>query len=510
MRATWLGWLLTGLAAATVWLAVLRHPPGATRDLFPSPDAPEYVAGAVRLHQQGDFAILVAGERLPSRYPPGYSAVLVPWLAAGVEPIDAPRRANAVLAALLLAIVHAALWLRGRPAAAGLATLLLATTPAFVVLARAPLSDLASTVLTTPALFLLWRYAAGARLAFGVGAALLLGLAINVRVGNVLFAPAAMLAWVAHTGANTHRAATRGTALLLATIAGAAPVLLYQARELGNPFRTGYEVWIPGRATFLQAFDPDNVEPNLRYLLRELLQLEWRTTIASEYGYGSYFGPAVVLLVALLVIVRPPSRTTRWLAIAAVGYAAAMLCYFFRDARFFVPLLPGAVAFAATRAIDVLGTGRRWLRAATATLLILHVLGVPGSGCIADVPRYLVAPPPANAPRHDLLAKLRRVDPGLLLVTFNPPHAHAMLSDAWTVAPANDDHDYRFHPAFFRYGAAERRRQVRATFAAGRPVYLLADERFDEWCRTIEVPEGTAWYRLSGDSDAGIARLTAR
>ena len=364
--------------------------------------------------------------------------------------------------------------------------------------------------LTTAALLLLWRYAAGAGLALGVGAALLLGLAMNVRVGNVLLAPAAVLAWLARPGMPPGRLAGHGAALLLAALAGALPVLLYQAAEFGSPFRTGYGVWVPSRAAFLQAFELDSVLPNLRYLLRELLQLEWKTTTASHYGHGSYFGPAIVVLVALLAGARPPSRTTRWLAIAALGYALAMLCYFFQDARFFAPLLPVAAAFAATRAIDVLRSGRGWLRASVAILLALHVLGVPGSRCLADGPRYWLEPPPIEAPHYESLSRLRGAEPGLLLTTGSPPLAHARLGSDWTVCPATDDHDYRFHPEFFRFDATRRSEQLRTAHAAGVPIYLLADAGFAELCRAIELPADTAWFQLSGNGDAGIARLTTR
>lgn len=503
------GCVLGGLAILILWLAVWRHPPGFGRDLFPSPDAAEYVAGAVRLAESSGYSIEIAGERLPSRYPPGFSVLLLPWLFAGVEPSHAPLMANGLLAFVLLGLVFSVLWCRGWRLAAGLATLLIATTPAFLVMARSPLSDLCGTVLATAALVALVCYGTGGRLVWGSCGTLLLGLSVGVRMGNVLFALLVAAAVLLHGPRNPLRVLGHGSVLLVAGLLGAAPLLFYNDAEFGSPFASGYALWLPDRASFLATFQLENLLPNVRYLLHELTQTEWRRTCASEYGHGSYLGSASPLLLVVALLHIPRGRI-RWMAVAIAAYGVGMLFYFFQDGRFFLPLLPVCAVFVAVRLEESWPAAKTWWKLVSVTLLGLHLFGVPGSHSSADIPRYLFEKPPANAPRHQLLQRLKREPPGLVLSTFSPPHARAVLGSQWIVAHANNDHGYRYNPKFFRYADDERRAQIEQMLGANRPVYLLAHDRFEDLRTELWLPRDTSWRVLHGEGRVGIARLKLR
>lgn len=497
------GAVLGCVAVVVWWFAVARHAPGVGRDLFPSPDGPEYFAGAVQLHASGDYSIQVAGRAFPPRYPPGFSAVLVPFLGVVEAPIDAPFAANKTIAAVLLGLLFAAGWRAGRPLAAGLATLLVATTPMFVVLARSPMADLAGTLLAAIAVGAAFRYGLGGSLRFGAVAAVGFGLGAVVRTSSVLLLPVLAVAWLTHGERRPRRLAAHAAVLAVAALAGATPLLLYCHATFGSVFASGYAVWVPDVAAFGDAFDIRHVVANAKGLGRELLQAEWETTLARQYGHGSYFGPALVGLALIAAVCARPRGRSLLLSLAAAGYGAAMLCYFFSDVRFFAPLLPLVAVFVANRIVAV---RHPCLRVAVAVLLACHVFGVPGSGAVADMPRYLGEAPPRVAPRYDLLQALRAQRPGLVLCTFNAPYAYAVLGGSWTVAPANDDHDYRYHPAYFRYGASERREQVERALAAGEPVYLVADADFAARCADA-VPAGWHWRVLAGGEGSGIATL---
>lgn len=171
MPSRLLGLALAVAACLLLYLALGR--PG--RDLFPPPDGPEYFAGAVNLAAHGDYAIHLAGTLQPPRYPPGFSILMRPFLPLGSEPLAAPFLANATAAFAVLLLLFAHLWRRGQHVAAGLAPLLLVTTPAFVILARSPMAETTSMLFVTAAALALVGYLRTQRLAAVLAAELLAG-----------------------------------------------------------------------------------------------------------------------------------------------------------------------------------------------------------------------------------------------------------------------------------------------------------------------------------------------
>src|SRR5438046_1057786 len=111
-------------------------------DLGPYPDAVEYFAQANSILKGMAPAIQIGYDRLPSRYPPGYPILMLPWLKLlSHDEILAPFRTNQTIGLLLLIggfVFYVGI---GRPLAAGLATLLLATQPAFISFSRSSMSD---------------------------------------------------------------------------------------------------------------------------------------------------------------------------------------------------------------------------------------------------------------------------------------------------------------------------------------------------------------------------------
>jgi len=106
-------------------------------DLGPYPDAVEYFAQANSILKEGAPTIQIGYDKLPSRYPPGYPILMIPWLRfLPHNGILAPFRANQTIGLLLLAGSFLFYFAIGRPLAGGLAALLVATQPAFVAFSR--------------------------------------------------------------------------------------------------------------------------------------------------------------------------------------------------------------------------------------------------------------------------------------------------------------------------------------------------------------------------------------
>ena len=116
-------------------------------DLGPYPDAVEYFAQANSILKQGAPKIQIGYDKLPSRYPPGYSLLMIPWLSClPHHGILAPFRTNQTIGLLLLLGGFGFYFAIGRPLAGGLGALLLATQPAFISFTRSPISDLSGRV----------------------------------------------------------------------------------------------------------------------------------------------------------------------------------------------------------------------------------------------------------------------------------------------------------------------------------------------------------------------------
>src|SRR5882762_9781036 len=97
-------------------------------DLGPHPDAVEYFAQAKSILKEGAPTIQIGYDKLPSRYPPGYPILMIPWLSfLPHNGILAPFRTNQTIGALLLISGFVFYVGIGRPLAGGLASLLLAT-----------------------------------------------------------------------------------------------------------------------------------------------------------------------------------------------------------------------------------------------------------------------------------------------------------------------------------------------------------------------------------------------
>ena len=81
-------------------------------------------------------------DKLPSRYPPGYPILMIPWLRfLPHNGILAPFRTNQTIGLLLLAATFVFYLAIGKPIAGGFADLLVATQPAFVSFSRSSMSD---------------------------------------------------------------------------------------------------------------------------------------------------------------------------------------------------------------------------------------------------------------------------------------------------------------------------------------------------------------------------------
>jgi hypothetical protein len=142
-RIAGMAMLAAAIGIAAIAIASSDESKGPSRELTPYPDACEYFAMA-RAMQQGTYpSIVIGGERLPSRYQPGYAFAMQPWLHVlpESERVAAPIRVSQCAGLAIILVMFSCLRSQGMTLAAGMCALLVATLPWCVTYARAPLSD---------------------------------------------------------------------------------------------------------------------------------------------------------------------------------------------------------------------------------------------------------------------------------------------------------------------------------------------------------------------------------
>ncbi len=482
-------------------------------ELAPSPDATEYMAGAVSLAQRGTYKIHVAGEFHPPRYPPGYSLLMQPSLWLGADPIRAPFLTNWVfgLATILLACLGVG-WLRG-VFAGGLAALLVAALPMFIILSRSPMSEVSGGFFSLAAFLLFWTGLEKRRESLLPLGAFLLGLTLTVRMSNALLVFFLPVVWVL---AVKSRKGPLGLALCAAYGAGMLPLLVYFAGTFGHPFISGYEYWIPRYGQLENVFDFRYVVPNLDYLLRECLQREEVFTEAGIFGLGSYFDLTFPLLAASSLLVRDRG-VLRSLSVATALYFLGMLFYFFQDARllwpgflFLVPLIASAVSASLSRLSLKSSSPAGWF---ILILLLSHLLGYPNRWAKPELVKYLKTDKLEHRPyKYELCIRLKEMlgEAGTVVFTdLEMPYVHVLTGGTSTVYPLRAQHSYRFNPLVLTMDQPRIRGVLERALENDREVWALAgDTPLSHLAKHLPLPHGFSWEsRLVLENDHGLARV---
>ncbi|HVS17249.1 MAG TPA: glycosyltransferase family 39 protein [Planctomycetota bacterium] len=500
-----MGWLTFALALSL--FAALTAPSllESEQELFPDPDASEYLAGAVGILGSRGHAIPLGEEWHPSRYPPGYSLLIAGAVSAGAALRSAPFLVSVVCGFLMVVLGFLSGCTRGRWVSGGLVALLLASSPALIVLSRSPMSDAPAALYVLAAFLALSRSTESPGPGWGVLAAVCLGLAITTRISSVLFVPLlslAVLGWPASSAQRVRRWLEMHAALLVSLV----PLLASNVASFGRPLGGGYAYWAPEYAEIGSAFGLEHLPMQSRLLLREMLQMEWRTSLASHYAAGSYFGPASVALL-VWTIARPGlGRSDGLLLLGAGLYAAAMSLYFYPDVRFYCPALMCALVVVARRVeSDWTRGGRPFV--VSVVLVLAHVGGLPGPRSLSGTLDLARSGPGARSEIDAATDELRGLPPGLVFTDQNPVFVRVLLGEEWRVLPAGDHHLYAQNPTVFRADAGVRRDAVQRALANRTPVYHLSSDGEDGRAAPIAGLPARHWATVAGGRAGSGVRI---
>ena len=357
--------LLPALAVLGIGIGMLASTDPIAVPAQPQPDALSYADGAVQIANGNGFRLRydetkaldqqsVNPPLAPSRYPPGFSLALVPFVEFGNGDITDTQLGSKVYAVLLLVLVFAATWLLGGPWAAALAAAATIAAPFTTKSAQLVMSD-----------------AFGAALTVGVLVAVLLGSRRTVggRTQQICYIVAGFLA--AYAVLARTAAVTTLIALVIAArrwpqmrmvVLGAAPVLImlwtYQWTEFGHPLANGYDYYLPGLKVFGAEFVTAEYPQGERmWIHSDRLHgalMRW-TCPCDDFGpigkasnlifypsvllglYWVYLPPLLSTVGVWELVRRRATPAARYASLAIAANLLIFLPYFYQGARLVAP-----------------------------------------------------------------------------------------------------------------------------------------------------------------------------
>lgn len=522
------GALLLLCALTFYYFAVLRidYTKTTLLNLDPHPDATEYFAQAKALNRDRRPSIQIGYEKLPSRYPFGYPALMLPWLNVlpTADAVLAPFRTNQSLGLLLLLAVFGFYAYLAMPLTGGFAALLLATLPGFFIFCRSSMSEISASALVVFAfMFAYLGLKEERRWKIYVSAAFL-GLSLNIRMQSLFFAPLLLvMAFFPERGTRL-RWLLHCAALPILFLLAASPGLALNTIEFHSPFKTGYDFWVPwapnkwSEHRFSLRYFPNNVAR----LWSEFALHRSGFSAANVFGTGTCFVPAFVLLTCVGLLFIRKGRFTFCALLSGLSFLAAALVYSVADIRLYLPLLLLLIAVAAlpvTWAAENLFTRKR-------IVVALVVFALFSGACVGYPSRsgyntsgidrsqawdaLQFATPPAESTWFIAQRRFLEVfgrQPGIVLSDIDPVYLNAFFPDWIVAAPLDWKHRYMFS-RIWHYGPAEALALVNRGLQESHAVYALFVSRRHMEEKMVRLPhvDGYEWV-LAEDSTAEAAIL---
>ena len=489
-------------------------------DLGPYPDAVEYFAQATSILKEGATTIQIGNDKLPSRYPPGYPVLMLPWLKLlPHNEVLAPFRTNETIGLLLL--ISGFVFYVGirRPLAAGLASLLLATQPAFISFSRSSISDLSGGAVMVLAFALVYLGLAWRRRLLIYCAATVLGLSLCIRPQLLFFAPLLIAMSLFPANVSWTRWFIHCCLALALFAVAASPYFIVNTLQFGHPLKTGYEFWIPALADKQAAFSFHHV-PRQGGMIWSEITASWNQfRVANLFGTGTYVVPAFIFLSALGLAFVRVRRFEISAFLAGIVYIMATVTYTYVEGRFYIPvfflLVPLAVLPAEWAVGEALKRSFSVWSVGVLAVFLLSCIGYPsqsgfppksGRSQAWDALHY--ANGNGKSLRYEAQKEFSRIfrgEPGIVLSDIEPPYLNALLPKLFVAAPIDGKHDYCYSRVW-HYGKAEAVQLVENGLRRASPVYalLLPSKDVDQDIKRLPLIQGYRWKRSNETDTAGV------
>jgi len=493
-------------------------------DLGPYTDGVEYFAQANSILRYGAPTIQIGYDKLPSRYPPGYPILMVPWLKVLPQHdiVLAPFRTNQTIGLLLLLGCFALYLGIGRPLAGGLAVLLLATQPAFVTYSRSSMSDLSCAATAVLAFALVYLGLASQRRWPIYCAAIVLGLSLCIRAQMLFFAPLLISMALFPVFSSRAKWLLHCVLVILTFALAASPYFILNTFEFGHPLKTGYDFWVPFFTAKQMMFSVHNVPQHLAMIWSEVTASWDQFRVANLFGTGTYVVPAFMLLSAAGLAFLKFRRFEISALLAGTVFFIATVTLRFVDGRFYLPILFLLVALAvlpAEWAIKESFKSRHlFLGIAALALFVLSCVGYPsrsgftpqtGSSQAWDALMYgSLRGKSVNYETQKRFARTFKDEPGIVLSDIDAAYLNALLPKPFVAAPIDGSHLYCFSQ-LWHYGTAEATQLAQSGLDHAIPVYalFLPSRDINQDVKRLPLIKGFSW-ELSKKSDARAVVMT--
>ena len=266
-------------------------------DLGPS-DPTHYFAQAKALLGHGLPSVQIGYDKMPSLWPAGYPALMLPWLKIlpETDSILAPFRTNQTIGLLLLVGVFGFYLYLAMPLTGGFAALLLATLPGFFTFCRSPLSDISASAFAVLAFMFAYLGLKEERRWKIYLSGVFLGLSVNIRLQSIFFVPllfamalfpvkGARVRWLLHC-----------LALPIVFVLAVSPLLVLNTIQFHSPLKTGYDYYLSPALAKVAMFSWRYIPDNAALLWQELALRPQKFTAMNQFGTGTCFVAAFILL----------------------------------------------------------------------------------------------------------------------------------------------------------------------------------------------------------------------
>jgi hypothetical protein len=492
-------------------------------------DATHYFAQAKALLRYGLPSVQIGYDKMPSLWPAGYPALMLPWLKIlpQTDSILAPFRTNQTIGLLLLFGVFGFYLYLAMPLTGGFAALLLATLPGFFTFCRSPLSDLSAPAFVAPAFMFSYLGLKEERRWKIYLSAAFLGLSVNIRLQSIFFAPLLLaMALFPVKGARV-RWLLHCLALPIVFALAASPLLVLNTIQFHSPLQTGYGYYLNPVLAKVAVFSWRYIPDNAALLWRELALRPQKYTAINQFGTGTCFVAAFILLACVGVFFIRLNRFVFCAFSAGLSFFALTLSLFpVMYLGYYLPLLMLLVALAVlpvTWAVENLVLPKRTIAyLAIFVLFAAAALGYPSRSVDprlkADRFQSWEALHFSTRPRQsaEFIAERRFIESvgpvgGLVFSDISPVYLNALFPPGFIAAPLDGKRYIQFRH-IVPYDHAQAVGLAERNLDRSIPVYALfiSTKELDEKRSRLPNPPGYQWLPAEGTKgDAVILRLTS-
>jgi hypothetical protein len=491
-------------------------------------DATHYFAQAKALLRYGFPSVQIGYDKMPSLWPVGYPALMLPWLKIlpEADSILAPFRTNQTIGLLLLFGVFGFYLYLAMPLTGGFAALLLATLPGFFTFCRSPLSDVSTSAFDALAFMFAYLGLKEERRWKIYLSAVCLGLSLNIRLQSIFFVPLLLAMTLFPVKGARVRWLLHCLALPIVFALAASPLLVLNTIQFHSPLQTGYDYYLNPVLAKGAFFSWRYIPRNAAMLWRELALSPQKFSAVNQFGTGTCFVAAFILLAFVGVFFIRLNRFVICAFSAGLSFFALTISFAVMYLGYYLPLLMLLVALAVlpvTWAAENLVLPKRTIASlAIFVLFAAAALGYPSRSVDprlkADRLQSWEALHFSTRPRQsaEFIAQRRFIESveqagGLVFSDISPVYLNALFPPGFGAAPL-DGKKYIQWRHVVHYDDAQAVALAKLSLHRSVPVYALfiSTKEFDEKASRLPNVPGYRWVPAEDTTNAAvILRLTS-